>query len=170
MLPKDVVLSCSKDYKDAVCASCPLMFADSGISMFIKPEYPEILAIVGNNTKKMKEALRGLCEIAQGCPRFVVEFKEFQAMYPIVMIPSVEADKTSHDYAMVGGWALDVPSKENEDYSVEAVVLSNPESQKLEIVCYKMDKDQTSLDDFELTPEMMNNLRIFQCTDHACQP
>jgi len=165
MLPKEVILSCSKDWKPALCATCPMLFEANGIPIYLRPEYPEILSIVGNNTKKMKEALRSLCEITPGCPRFDVQFKSFQAMYPIVIIPSIEANKTSHDYSLVGAWALDVPAKENDDYAVEAVVLANPESQKLEVVCYKMDKDEESLDEFELSPEMMKRLEVFQvCT------
>jgi hypothetical protein len=75
---------------------------------------------------------------------------------------------------MVGAWAIDVPAKENDDYAVEAVVLSNPESQKMEIVCYKMIKDEESLDEYELPEEMINRLRIFQvketpCTDQLSQ-
>lgn len=165
MLPKEVMISCSKDWKSTACATCPLFFESNGVPIYLKPEYPEILSIVGNNMKKMKEALRSLCEASPGCPRFDVQYKSFQAMYPIVVIPSIEANKTSHDYSMVGAWALDVPAKENDDYAVEAVVLSNPETQKLEVICYKMERDEASLDEFELSPEMRKRLEIFQCND-----
>jgi hypothetical protein len=168
LLPKEVIMSCSKDYKDAVCATCPMLHEANGIPMMIKPEFPEILSIIGNNVKKLKEALRSLCEIAPSCPRFDVQFKSFQSIYPIVVIPSIEANKPSHDYSMVGAWAIDVPAKENDDYAVEAVVLSNPESQKMEIVCYKMTKDEESLDEYELPEDMINRLRIFQVKETTC--
>lgn len=174
LLPKEVIMSCSKDYKENVCATCPLLHEANGIPMIIKPEFPEILSIIGNNVKKLKEALRSLCEIAPGCPRFDVQFKSFQSIYPIVVIPSIEANKPSHDYSMVGAWAIDIPAKENDDYAAEAVVLSNPESQKMEIVCYKMVQDIESLDEYELSKEMIDKLRIFQvketlCTDRPSQ-
>ena len=169
LVPKNVIMRCNKDYKEAVCSTCPMFFEQDGIPILMKPEYPEIMSIIGNNIKTQKEALRSLCEIAPGCPRFKVEYKEFQALYPIVVIPAIEANKPSHDYQLVGAWAMDIPAKENEDYAVEAVVLANPETHKLEMICYKMEQDKASLDEFELTPEMIKQLECFQCKNHQSQ-
>jgi hypothetical protein len=168
VIPRDVCLQCNRDWKANICEACPLFYEKEGINMVIKPEYPEILTMIDNDLKKQKEALRSLCNIAEKCPRLKVEYRAFQALYPIVIIPAIEADKPSHNYSLVGAYALDVPSQENEDYLVEAVVLASPETQGLSIVCYKMERDNASLDDFELSDEMKNRLKIFQAKDEEC--
>lgn len=167
IVPKDVHLTCNKDYKDHICSACPMYFANEGMSLHVKPEYPELMSMVGNNTKVQRDAIRSMLNIVEGCPKFKVEQKTHQALYPVVMIPAIEADKKSHNYSMVLAWALDVPSQENEDYDVEGVVLANPETQKMEVICYKMTKDIASIDSFELTPEMVERLRVFSCTAPA---
>lgn len=167
IVPRDVYVTCNKDYKDSVCGVCPMQYAQVGLSIHIKPEYPELMSMVGNNNKVQRESIRSMANIAEGCPRFKVEQKTHQALYPIVLIPAIEADKKTHNYSMSLAWALDVPSEENEDYDVEGVVLASPETQKLELVCYRMTKDVASIDSYELTPVMAESLRCFQCTSPA---
>lgn len=163
VIPKNVLLTCNKDYKDGVCSCCPLFFNNEGIALHVRPEYPEIMSMVGNNDKVKREAIRSMVGVAEGCPKFRVEQKESQALHPIVVIPSIEADKKNHNYSMICAWALDKPIQENEDYAMEGVVLASPETQKLEIVFYKMEKDTSSVDSFELSEEMIERLKVFQC-------
>lgn len=162
IIPKDVLVTCNKDYKDAICGGCPLFFKNEGITLFIKPEYPEIMSMVGNNNKVQRDAIRSMTQVVEGCPKFKVEQKSHQALYPIVIIPAIEADKKSHSYSMTTAWALDAPTEENEDYDVQGVVLANPETQKLELICHGMKKDTASLDAFELTEDMIKELEVFR--------
>lgn len=163
IVPKDVHVTCNKDFKDAVCSACPMQYSQVGINLHIRPEYPELMSMVGNNNKVQREAIRSMANIAESCPKFKIEQKTHQALYPIVIIPAIEADKKTHNYSMTLAWALDVPSEENDDYDVEGVVLASPETQKMELVCYRMSKDVASIDSFELTPMMAESLRVFQC-------
>jgi hypothetical protein len=55
LIPKEVIMRCNKDYKEVVCSTCPLFFESDGIPILMKPEYPEIMSIVGNNIKMQKE-------------------------------------------------------------------------------------------------------------------
>lgn len=163
IVPKDVVITCNKDYKDGVCGTCPAYFAVEGLTLHIKPEYPELMSMVGNNVKVQRSAIQNMSGVIEGCPKFKIEQCSHQALYPLVMIPAIEADKTKHDYSMVTAWALDVPAKENIDYDIEGVVLANPETQKLELICYRMTEDEASIDSFELTEELVERLKVFQC-------
>ncbi len=165
LIPKDVLITCNKDYKDGVCGTCPLYFKTEGLNLFIRPEYPEIMSMVGNNNKVSREAIRSMTQIPEGCPKFKIKQESQQSLYPIVIIPAIEADKKTHNYSMVTAWALDTPSQENEDYDVEGIVLANPETQKLELICHRMDKDVASIDEFELTEELIKRLEVFKC-DH----
>ena len=170
VLPREVCLQCNRDWKDATCATCPLYYEPEGITLYVKPEYPEIMSIIRNDEKVQREALRSMCDIEDKCPKFKIEYRSHQALYPIVVIPAIETDKPTHNYALVCAYALDVPSKENEDYQVEAVVLASPETQSLSIVCYKMEKDAASIDEFELSPDMIKKLEVFQCSDQPLLP
>jgi hypothetical protein len=167
IVPKVAFISCNKDYKEHICQACPIHYREDGLTLFVRPEYPELMSMVGNNVKVQKAAMQSMAGVVEACTKVKIEQKEHQALYPIVIIPAIEADKKQHNYSMVTAWALDVPSQENEDYDVEGVVLANPETQKMELVCYRMDKDTTSLDSFELTEQMIERLGVFQCTDQA---
>lgn len=162
IIPSEVQMQCNRDYKESICSSCGLYYEKEGMAVSIKPDQPEIMSMISNNTKIQREAIRSMCDIAEKCPRFKIEFKKHQSLYPIVMIPAIEAEKKRHDYSLVEAWALDIPAEENEDYDVAAVVLANPESQAMELICYEMKKDNASLDDFELSPEFVESLKIFQ--------
>ena len=164
IVPKDIELTCNKDYKDHLCSTCPAYFnKDVGLNLHIKPEYPELLSMVGNNNKVQRAAIQSMTNVIEGCTKFKVEQKTHQALYPIVAIPAIEADKKNHSYSMVTAWSLDQAGQENEDYDVEGVVLANPETQKLEIVCYRLTKDASSIDAFELSDEMITKLEVFKC-------
>lgn len=164
IVPKDVEITCNKDFKNQICQACPAFFKREGVSLHVKPEYPELMSMVGNNAKVQRTAIQSMTGVGEGCTKFKVDQKTHQALYPIVIIPAIEANKKYHNYSMFTAWALDVPSKENEDYDVEGVVLASPETQKLELILYRMDKDEASLDSFELTEEMVKRLELFKCT------
>lgn len=163
IVPKDVEITCNRDNKDSICCSCPAFFKHEGINLHIKPEYPELLSMIGNNTAIQRRAIQSMSGVAEGCPKFHYEQKSHQSMYPIVAIPAIEADKKAHNYSMHTAWALNVASEENEDYDVEGVVLANPETQHMDLVMYRMTKDAASIDSFELTDEMIKQLEIFAC-------
>lgn len=165
IVPRDVEVTCNRDYKDSLCQQCPSYYAKEGMYLHVRPEYPELMSMVGNNVKVQRVAIQSMTAVIEGCTKFKIEQKSHQALYPIVLIPAIEADKVRHNYQLVTAWALDVPSKENVDYEVEGVVLANPETQKLELICYEMLEDTQSLDSFELTEELITQLGVFRCQD-----
>lgn len=162
IVPRDVTLTCNKDYKDHLCQQCPMFYATEGISLHVKPEYPELMSMVGNNNKIQRAAIQSMTEVIEGCPKFKVEQHVHQALYRVTLIPAIEADKKSHSYQMVDAWVLDTPSKDNLDYDIEGVILANPMTQKMELVVYIMKEDLTSIDSFELTEDMIRRLEVFQ--------
>lgn len=166
IVPKDVLLTCNRDFKEGLCQQCPAYFKTEGLNLHVKPEYPELMSMVGNNLKVQRAAIQSMTGVIETCPKFKIEQKSHQALYPVVVIPAIEADKKSHTYGMVEAWALDIPSQENEDYDVEGVVLANPETQHMELILYRMTKDAASIDSFELTDDMIERLKVFQCADH----
>jgi len=166
IIPKDVLFSCNRDFKDKVCQSCPAFFATSGIELHVKPEYTEIMCMVGGDVRAVRKAIQGMLGIDEACNKYKIEQKTHQALYPVVVIPAIEADKKKHNYSLVEAWALDVPAKENEDYDVEAVVMTDPDTHHMVLLCYIMQQDAASIDSFELTEDMIERLRCFQCNSH----
>lgn len=166
IVPRDVELTCNRDYKEVLCQGCPAFFKKEGLQLHVKPEYPELLSMIGNNVKVQRAAINSMTAVVEGCTKFKIEQKTHQALYPIVVIPAIEANKKTHNYSMVTAWALDVASKENIDYDIEGVVLANPDTQKMELVCYTMTEDEQSIDSFELTADMITQLEIFKCIAH----
>lgn len=163
LVPKETVVSCNRDLGDQ-CVFCALNFTEgSPLTLNMKPEYPEIMKLIDSDDTKQKAAIKALLELYPKCPKPRYDFKEFQALYPVVFIPALEKDKPAHSYMMQVAWALDVPAEANEDYLCEAVVMTNPDTQEMVIIAYKLDKDLQSVDQFELTPDMAEGLKVFQC-------
>lgn len=162
IVPRDVKVSCNKDHKEHLCQQCPLFYVQEGMHLHVKPEYPELMSMVGNNLKVQRAAIQSMVEVIEGCPKFKIEQNTHQALYRVTIIPSIEADKNSHNYELVDAWVLDVTCKDNIDYDVEAVVLANPDTQRRELVCYRMTEDAESIDSFELDEKLMEALKIFQ--------
>lgn len=167
IVPQLVHVTCNKDYKDYVCQTCPIFYKTEPTPLYIKPEYPELMSMIKSNGVAQHNAIKSMLDINLSCTKVKVDQKKHQALYPIVIIPAIEANKPHHNYTLVKAWVLDVPAQDNEDFDVEGVVIANPDTQDMEIVCYRMDRDVTSLDSFELTPEMIDNLRVFSCTNLA---
>lgn len=161
LVPKETHLTCNRDLGDQ-CHGCAANFADQPLILRMRPEYPEIMQLIDNDDNKQKAAIKSLLEIYPKCPKVRYEFKEFQSFYPIVLIPALEKNKPYHSYMMQTAWALDVPAEMNEDYLAEAVVMTNPSTQEMVLICYKLDKDLQAVDMFELTDEMKEDLKCFQ--------
>jgi hypothetical protein len=164
VVPQEVEVTCDRDWKES-CGFCPLFGAEAGLEMNIRPDCPEVLSIVDGNLAKQREAIRSMANINEKCPRFQIKLKSFQPMYPVVIIPALEKDKPFHNYTMQEAWAYDAPAETNEDYLAEAVTMCDPETQKLSIICYKLDRDIASLENFTLDTATMKQLECFQCQD-----
>lgn len=166
IVPKNVELTCNKDYKEHLCQQCKAHYEPVGLFLHVRPEYPELMSMVGNNTKVQRTAIQSMTDVIEGCTKFKIKQVDHQALYRVTLIPAIEADKKNHNYQMVEGWVLDVASKDNVDYDVEGVVLANPDTQHLELICYKMKEDVESIDSFELTDQLIKDLEVFQ----VCNP
>jgi hypothetical protein len=161
LVPKETHVTCNRDLGEQ-CQGCSANFLEQPLTLRMRPEYPEIMQMIDNDDNKQRAAIKALLDIYPKCPKVRLEFKQFMSFYPIVLIPALEKHKPHHTYLMQTAWALDVPAEMNEDYLAEAVVMHNPSTQEMVLVCYKLDKDVQAVDQFELSPEMMEDLKCFQ--------
>jgi hypothetical protein len=168
LVPKDTLVTCNKDLGEQ-CHNCSANFEAQPLTLRMLPEYPEIMQMIDNDDNKQKAAIKVLLDIYPKCPRVKYEFKQFMSFYPVVLIPALEKNKPHHTYLMQTAWALDVPAEMNEDYLAEAVVMHNPSTQEMVLVCYKLDKDIQAVDEFELSEQMMEELRCFQVQPKSVQ-
>jgi hypothetical protein len=170
VVPEEVKVKCDKNWLDN-CSACPLFYKQGEDTIKMKPEYQEILLLVETNTQAQRKVVARIMEILDKCPRYKIETSKHQYMYPVVFIPALEKDKPYHSYMMQQAWSFSEPATANEDYLAESIVMCHPDTQQMVLITYKLEKDLASADEFELSPEQRDQLKIFQpVLEPVCQP
>lgn len=169
IVPQEVKIKCDKNWADR-CSPCPMFYSNGESMLTIKPEFQELLLLVETNLVGQKQTIGSIMDIPPKCPKFKIETASYQYMYPVVFIPALEKDKPYHSYTMQRAWAFSEPAEANEDYLAECIVFAHPDTQQIALVCYKLEKDIQSADEFELSPEMIEALKVFQpVMEQVCQ-
>jgi hypothetical protein len=161
IVPQEVKLHCERSWGDQ-CSYCPMYFNEGSFHLLLKPDYQEILQLIDTNAQDQKRVLARIFDLPEKCPKIKADILKNQYMYPIVLIPALERHKTRHTYIQQKAWSFSEPAISNEDYVVEAVVLPHPDTQQMEVICNKIEKDKASIDEFELSDEMKEKLKVFQ--------
>lgn len=164
LVPDSARVACRlKDRNFPQCKSCFGAGGEFGLLFTYGPSSGALMRLIDSDDNQLRSTILSEACVPPRCNLVDLEYGKFQSLYPIVLIPALEHDKLRHSYVMQTAWALDITVDANEDYLAEAVVMTDFRNQELSIICYKMEKDVSSVDQFELTPEMAENLKVFQC-------
>lgn len=163
IIPKKLKLSCSRG-NGKNCYACP-MYKDTGADKDIDATTPDILEYVDSSNRQHRQIVESVFGIPK-CNFFQYTIEERQAVEYFEAIPSLDEtyDKDRDEkYTKAEFFLLDCTVEANTDYEIESIPVSDPRSQKLVYVGYKVQPCQSSIDEFILTDEIKQKLRIFQC-------
>lgn len=162
--PSRVKFSCSRDAGNK-CNICPLYAKPTGEWIVdIAPNDPVTLELLDSTSKQLKDILRNHKGI-QKCDRLDIEPIELRAVEELYARPSVDhaSGHSPGDYKTIKITSVgrhDTPT--NNTVQVVGALHPGPRNQRNEFLAWEVDSVETSIDNFQLEPEVLDALRVFQ--------
>lgn len=163
-IPRTVELNCSTDRGESICQYCPLYGAGGKARVTVASDDPLCLGLIDATRNQVTDAIREKYG-ALKCPRLQSKTIEYQAVETLFVRPSVEhvrhtgtADFSTRKITSVG--KHDTPP--NTTVRITGALQPDPRSQRNEFLAWIVEEQKTSLDSFEITPEIVQGLKLFQ--------
>jgi hypothetical protein len=161
--PRRVELLCDMSYGDK-CKSCPMQAREGQHSMTFDADDEFLLKFLDVNQDAASRLLKVQAEAPPTCPRIEIETTESWTLEDIVVVPAVDSvgeevqNPISRRVYNVGHFNTPI----NQKVRLVAKNLPDPRNQRLTLQAWECEPLSTDLDNFELTPEMHESLKIFQ--------
>ena len=162
IIPKRVCFRCT-DGNRPKCSGCGLT-KHSGLKLDIElnESRPELLALLNCSTVQQRGVLRQIAGIAGQCTMYTIEFEALQFVEEVTAIPYID-ENTDSDFIRRTIFILNNKLRDNGDYELETLTVPDPRSQYLVHIGYKAHACETSIEEFKMTSQLYEQLRVFQC-------
>lgn len=164
-IPREIHLECTRD-AGSKCTICPLNPAGGSGTIEIEPQDPSILGLIGATKGTLDYEILNAAGIPGGkCSRVEIEVKKHQAVEVLFARPSIDhADGTkARDYKNI---TITSVGRHDTDSNTTVVVTGalhpSPKDQRNEFLAWDVERQETSVDRFELTPEAVRLMSRFQ--------
>ena len=169
IIPKEITISCA-DGRKTKCIGCGLSRNPDLTSTIVLTEVrPELLAFLNCSNAQQKVVLRQTFRIAGQCNSFVVNYKSHQFVEEITAIPYIDEQTFDAEYIRRTMFVLNHKLEANRDYEVETLTVPDPRTQYLVHIVYKSRPCETSIEEFKMTDELFEKLRVFQCAPNQLE-
>lgn len=162
-IPRKATLSCTRD-AGAICQVCP-MFAEAGtVEVEVAPESPAVLGLIDSPQAQVMDHMRSIFG-AQKCKKLTIEVTDHQAVEVLFARPSIDhADGTkATDYKNVKITSVGRhDTMPNNTVVVTGALYPNPRDQHNEFLGWEVERQETSVDRFELTADSIKLMKRFQ--------
>jgi 5S rRNA maturation endonuclease (ribonuclease M5) len=163
-IPKKAKLTCTRDAGPAKCPVCPLFSAGGEADIEISPSSPQILNLIDASSDKMVDSIREEYGAVK-CSKLQVEVEEHQAVEVLLGRPSIDhSDGTKvREYKNIN-----ITSVGRHDTSANSTVIAtgalypHPKDQHNEFLAWEIEKQETSVDHFDITNEAVKLMSRFQ--------
>jgi hypothetical protein len=163
-VPRKIEFRCTMDH-GKVCAVCPMKAEDGEQDRIIAGADPLVLEMIESPKAALGKTLRGLSGAPKDCPKLRVTVAEHQAVEVLYARPSVEhsngggnADYKNIKLTSVGRH----DTSPNQTIRVVGALYPGPRTQTNEFLTWDLSRLETSLDRFELTGDIYEQLKVFQ--------
>lgn len=167
MLPKEVHFSCSMD-AGPKCKFCPMADMDGNMRRTVAGNDEILLSMMGSTEVQVRNALREKNSI-QKCGKLDIDVLEYQPVEELYVRPSIDQQMTSKDPGDYTSRRIYSTSrhdtKTNSTVEVVGSVYPSPKNQMNEFMAWEVQPVDTDIDKFELTPEVHEQLKVFQNDD-----
>lgn len=165
LAPEQVLYTCSMD-AGPKCAVCPLKGFGGDHKVKVEPYDSVLLEIMNSTSAQVAEILRQY-EGIQKCHLLNIDVQEYQAIEELYVRPSVEVSRNTYGEAgdfthrkIVSVGRHD--SLPNNTVEMVGTVYPSPRTQSNEFQAWDVNKTETSIDKFELTPRVRELLDLFK--------
>lgn len=165
-IPMNIDLSCTMDYGDR-CKQCPMLNDHEGdLTLNVQPEEVSFIGkfVDIDEDRRLEVARKHIG--AKKCDRLQMDVTEATSLNHLYIATNVDRAHTGRNdftqrraYA-VGNYAVETNTVAN----MVGTTWPNPKTGENEFYAWSVEPAVTSIDQFQLTPEMAEQLRIFQPT------
>lgn len=161
--PRRVVFNCQQDWNKAKCNKCAMDLYHGGeLQTDIESDDKVLLRMVGKEEPIQAKELLKRFEIQPNCPEVEITPLEHFSVEQLVVVPSIDDSDVStnvrREVFNVGGHKTPV----NATVELTGVNTSDPRNGQMTMQTWKLTETQTSLDTYQVTPEDLENLKVFQ--------
>lgn len=166
IIPYQMTVTCNKDNGKA-CYVCSLNGTNGKETKTIDETTPRLLDLIECGTKERAVIIRDIFKIPM-CRNFVMKESNHQAVNRVSVIPAIDdiqydEETRNQKYVERELYFVGKALVANMDYEIEALALPSPKDQSMVHVGYKVRFADSSIEEFTLTPEIKEELEIFQC-------
>jgi hypothetical protein len=159
---REAALTCTRDAGDK-CTVCPLYPAHGEDLLIIQPNDPTVLALLESNAGQVGDILRSAYGTPK-CSKLTIEPLDYQGVEILFARPSVDhANGKSEDYKNIKITSVGRhDTSPNSTVQVVGALYPEPRKQLNEFQAWNVERLQTSIDKFEMTPGVARLLGKFQ--------
>ena len=168
VVPMSVCISCSEtDKEKKVCETCALV-TKKRIDIQMTSTTPLLLKLVDVTDMIQRDTLKKIVGCNPKCPYSDYKVLEYGNLETIHMIPKADANfgfSLRQEYVARSGYLIGSNIPTNKRYTMIGYMHADPRSQKATYIFDKVVPEKDLLDELEITPELHENLKIFQCAE-----
>lgn len=165
-IPRIAKMSCTRD-KGPICQICP-MNAIGGLTEYeIEPSNPVVLGLIDSSASAIGQTIASSFGVPAGgkCSKLEMEITEHQAVEVLFARPSIDhADGTqARDYKNITLTSVGRhDTMPNNTVVVTGALYPAPRDQRNEFLAWDVQRQETSVDRFDITDEAIREMKLFQ--------
>jgi len=164
-IPKEIKYECTRD-AGAKCQFCPLNATGGEATQHIEASDPIVLQLLDVSNSLMMQSLQADAGIPGGkCPRVAADIRQHQAVEVLWARPSLDHSDGSKAESYKNIRLTSVGRHDtlaNNSVEVKGALYANPRTQTNEFLAWDIEKTETSVDHFEITPRNISLMKKFQ--------
>lgn len=177
-LPIKGEANCTPDSSADICQPCPMLVHKGRMIWSFGADDRETLKLIDVNDPRRRSTIKEKLGIPIKCFKHKLTTIEKSNVEELQIIPMVDYSQVYME-DLSGSSETDVTRKaarhvvrrafhlghgvvSNKKYIIEASVFEHPEDQRIVYLFDKMEPAQNDIDQFEMTPELLQQLRLFQ--------
>lgn len=163
-LPKVIEYSCWKDWGDK-CQKCGLFSFAGKRRIELDPGDRELMRMIEKTDEQVQKLVFRLADVPTTCPKVDAEELEQWTVEELQVMPSVEnrseeivnpVDRTVYNFGLVPDLEI------NKTYEITGLGTRHPKDQKSVFQSWNCEPVQVDIERFQMTPEIYEQLKIFQ--------
>jgi hypothetical protein len=166
-IPRKVQFDCAMDWGDK-CKKCSIQSHEGHRVAEFSARDDYILKIADANDERMDRTLLKIVGAPPTCPRVEIHKESIWTVEELMIMPSVEdrseevvnpTDRTVYNVSETPDLQI------NKTYALEGFSTGHPRDQKAVFQAWKCEPVQVDIERFEMTPDIYEQLKIFQPDD-----
>lgn len=166
--PKEVRVSCDYGSEDRKpCATCALM-TKRRQDIHFRANDATLLKLIGCTDDAQKGLIRGLASANAKCGLSEIKVLEYANLESVHMIPKADANfgfALRQEYVARSGFVIGNNIPTNKRYNLVGYMHADPNTQRSTYIFDEAIPEKDLLEDLEVTPELHEKLKIFQCAE-----